>query len=304
LDEQRSLAIRLLLIQNFRSAYASAWTAGRKLLPLALRSANITDCIYCYYGLGVAALHLGRWGDALGMASEAAVLSEKAGSARFAVSMRLLQAWIAVEAQRWDEARRLSLADRALIEASGWPHALQMSLIFGGASALGRGDLDAAAADLERLQSWYARDRVLLDWYWEPQLHIYLSELALRLKDLERATAEAAAAQATAVATPERTWRARAHAIGAQVAIEQQAFAEADRHLRNARREIRGIEAPLASWRIEAITATLLERTAQPDSAQRARQRYERTLNRLERSMARPAPPAGGRTPSRRQQLN
>jgi hypothetical protein len=76
-------------------------------------------------------------------------------------------------------------------------------------------------------------------------------------------------------------------------------LADAARHLRNARREIRGIEAPLASWRVEAVTATLLERTAQPDSAKLARIRYERTLNRLERSIVWPepgVPPARTRT--------
>jgi DNA-binding winged helix-turn-helix (wHTH) protein len=294
-DEHRSLAIRLLLVQNLRTAYASVWTTGRRLLPLALRSGDITDCIYCYFGLSMAALHLGRWGDARDMATEGTGIAEKAGSARLAVTMRLMQAWVALEAQRWDEARVLSLADRALSESAGWPNTMQMSLLFCGAAALGRGDLDDAAADLERLNDVYARGRVLLDWFWEIQLHGYLTELALRRRDLERATAEAAAGQATAIATSERTWRARAHAIAAQVAIERQAFADADRHLRQARREIRGIDAPLASWRVEAVTATLLERTAQPDSAERARLRYERTLGRLERSMQKPpaaAPPA------------
>ena len=69
----------------------------------------------------------------------------------------------------------------------------------------------------------------------------------------------------------------------ALVAIERRAFDEASQYLRQARREIRGIDAPLASWRVEAVTATLLEKTAQPDSARRARQKYERALERLNR---------------------
>ena len=123
-----------------------------------------------------------------------------------------------------------------------------------------------------------------MDWFWGLQLHIHLAELALRRKDLERATAEALAAQEAADATAERTWRSRARVVAAQVAIERHAFGDAERYLRQARREIRGIDAPLASWRVEAVTATLLERTAHPDSARRARLRYERTLKRLERS--------------------
>ncbi len=289
-DEHRTLAIRLLFLHTTRSAYAAAWSAGRKLLPLALASGNVADCAYCYYLLGVAALHLGRWADAQAVAGEGAAVSERTGSTRFAVTLRLLQAWIALESQRFDEANRLSVADRAIAESGGWVNARQMSLLFGGASALAQGRLEDAAADLEALRDWYARERVLMDWFWESQLHSYLAELSLRRGDLERATIEAAAAQEAALASPERTWRARAQVTAALVAIERRAFDEAGQYLRQARRDIRGIHAPLVAWRIEAVTATLLDKTAQPDSARRARQKYERALERLKR----PAEPAGG----------
>ena len=288
-DEHRSLAIRLLFLHTSRSAYASAWNTGRKLLPLALASGDVADCVYCYYLLGVAAMHLGRWDDAQSVAAEGAAVCERTGSMRYAVSMRLLQAWIALEGQRVDEAHRLSTGDRPLIESGGWVNARQMSLLFGGAAALAQGRLADAAADLEYLRDWHARERIVMDWYWEAPLHTYLAELSLRRGDLERATIEASTAQEAARATPERTWRSRSHVTAALVALERRAFEEAGQYLRQARREIRGIDAPLVSWRIEAVTATLLERTAQPDSARRARQKYERALKRLHRS----AGPAG-----------
>jgi DNA-binding winged helix-turn-helix (wHTH) protein len=284
-DEQRTLAIRLLFLQTTRSAYASAWTAGRRLLPLALASGNVADCAYCYYLLGVAALHLGRWDDAQAIAAEGTVVSDRTGSTRYAATLRLLQAWIALEAQRFDDAHRLSVEDRAIAESEGWANARQMSLLFGGASALGQGRLDQAAADLECLRDWHATERILMDWYWESQLHMHLAELSLRRGDLERATIEAAAAQEAAMATPERTWRGRAHVTAAIVAIERRAFDEAGQYLRQARREIRGINAPLVAWRIEAVTATLLDKTAQPESAQRAREKYERAIERLHGSV-------------------
>jgi tetratricopeptide (TPR) repeat protein len=176
---------------------------------------------------------------------------------------------------------RLSLAEREQAEAQNWANARQMSLLFAGASALALGRIAEAADDLERLRDWYAHERVLMDWFWESHLHTHLAELSLRRGDLERATLEATAARETSFATPERTWRARVLVMSALVAIERAAFDEASQHLRQARREVRGISAPLVAWRIEAVTATLLEKTAQPDSARRARQKYERALERL-----------------------
>ena len=284
-DEHRSLAIRLLLVQTIRSQYAAAWTAGRKLLPAVIRGGNLSDCLVGCYLLAIAALHLGRWGDALEVAGEGAAIAERTGATRSSMSMRLLEAWIALEGQRWEDARRLSLADRSLGEGPGCKVPLQMSLLFGGAAALGMGDLGAAEADLERLRAWYAAERTALDWLWKPQLHAYLAQLAIRQGDLDRAWAESLAAQHAANRTPERTWRARVLVVGAQVATERGGFEEAERLLRQARRETRGIEAPLASWQIEAVMATLLDKTSQPDSARRARTRYERTFHRLARSL-------------------
>ncbi len=293
-DEHRTLAIRLLFVHTSRSAYSNAWTAGRRLLPQALASGNVADCAYCYYLLGVAALHLGRWDEAQALAAEGAAVSERTGSTRFAVTLRLLQAWIALEAQRFDDAYRMSREDRAIAESGGWVNARQMSLLVGGAAALALGRLSDAATDLESLRDWYARERVLMDWYWEAQLHTYLAELSLRHGDLERATIEASAAREAAMATSERTWRGRALVTSALVATERRAFDEAGRYLRQARLEVRGINAPLVTWRIEAVTATLLEKTAQPDSARRARQKYERAFERLNRpTVPTPLEPGG-----------
>src|SRR5262245_39617508 len=127
-----------------------------------------------------------------------------------------------------------------------------------------------------------------MDWFWEAPLHSSLAELSLQRGDVERATTEASAALEAAAATPERTWRSRAHVTAALVALERQAFEEARQHLRQARLEVRGSEAPLVTWRIEAVTATLLEKTAQHESASRARQKYERARKRLDPPSDRP----------------
>ncbi len=281
-DARRPLGIRLMFVQCLRSQYAQALTVGRKLLPMAVRSGSLTDSILCYESLVCAAVHVGRWADAIRFAAHGVSLAQKTGSALDAALMRLMQAWIAVETQRWDDARRLSLSGRALLRSSGWIVGQQMSHVFAGAGALGLGLLDEADEHLESLREWQARERLVLDWYWKIPLHLCLTELALRRNDLDRAAAEAALARQAADATNERTWRGRARAMQALVAMDRGECDDVERHLRNARREIRGIDAPLAAWRIDSVMLRHLERSNRVDSAHRIRARYERRLQRLD----------------------
>jgi DNA-binding winged helix-turn-helix (wHTH) protein len=291
--EKRSLTIRALFVHNMRSSYAAAWNVGRKLLAASLRSGDLADCLQNYHSASLAALHLGRWLDAHRVAGEGAALADKVGASLEAASLRLLQAWVALEAQRCDDAHRLALGDRELLETCGCIGGLQMSLALGGASSLALGRIDEASTELERLRQWQAANDLILDWFWKILLHISLAEIALAQRDPERATLEAAAAIRAADATAERTWRSRAHSTAALVAVERRFFTDAERELRLARREIRGIEAPLASWRIDAVAATLMDRTARPESARRARARYERSMRRLKSVSLAENPPVG-----------
>ena len=304
-SEKRSLTIRLLFIHIMRSAYAAVWNTGRKLLAASLRSGDLGDCLQNYHSVSVAALHLGRWLDAHRIAGVGAALADRMGASLDAASLRLQQAWVALEAQRWDEAQRLALGDRELLEACGCVGGLQMSLLVGGSSSLALGRIDEAAAQLERLRKWQSSDHLILDWFWKILLHISLAQVALAQRDPARATLEAAVAIEAADATPERTWRSRAHSVAALVAVERRFFTDAERELRLAKREIRGIDAPLAAWRIDAVSATLMERTARPESAKRARARYERSIRRLKGASAgdaipvSPDAPAFGEAPRR-----
>jgi hypothetical protein len=280
-SEKRSLMIRLLFIHIMRAAYGTAWNTGRKLLAASLRSGDLADCLQNYHSVSVAALHLGRWLDAHRIAGEGAALADRMGASLEAASLRLQQGWVALEAQRFDDAHRLAMGERDLLETCGCIGGLQMSLLVGGGASLALGRIDEAAAQLERLKKWQADDHLILDWFWKILLHISLAEVALAQRNPERASLEAAAAIRAADSTPERTWRSRAHSTAALVAVERRFFTDAERELRLAKREIRGIDAPLAAWRIDAVSATLMDRTARPESAKRARARYERSMRAL-----------------------
>ena len=84
-----------------------------KLLPLALASGNVADCAYCYYLLGVAALHLGRWDEAQtrrrrGTPRSASARAAPATPSRCACFRRGSRS----KRQRFDDAYRLSVEDR------------------------------------------------------------------------------------------------------------------------------------------------------------------------------------------------
>ena len=162
------------------------------------------------------------------IALEGAAIADRAGSIRHVgVSMRLLQAWIALEGQRWEEARRLSVAERPLIEGPGCTaNALQMS------SALRRGRRPRSGrirstplSDLERLRDWYRRDRLVLDWFWKSATAQVLRRARAAAAGISRPRpSRPRAPRKRLTRTPERTWRGRAHVIAAQVALERQRF--------------------------------------------------------------------------------
>ena len=286
--EHRTLAIRLLFLQTSRSAYANAWTAARKLLPQALASGNVADCVL----LLLLARRRGAAPRTLGRCARSAAKRERPSAigpaaTRHAVIMRLLQAWIALEEQRFEDALRLSLAERAQAEAQNWTNAQQMSLLSAGASALALGRIAEAADDLERLRDWYAprarADGLVLGstpaYAISPSCPcgaaISSARRSKRRRRVKQPSPRPRGRGAAALTSCRRSSRSNAHA-----------FDEAGQYLRQARREVRGISAPLVAWRIEAVTATLLEKTAQPDSARRARQKYERALERLRPQVA------------------
>ena len=139
-------------------------------------------------------------------------------------------------------------------------NARQMSLLFGGARRSRWADAEAAA-DLEQLRDWYARERIVMDWNREAQLHAYLGSCgsAAATSSAQRSKRRPPGRQPTP--PPSARGEAASHVVSAVVAIERRAFDEASQYLRQARREVRGIDTPLVSWRIEAVTATLLEET-------------------------------------------
>ena len=132
-DEHRSLAIRLLFLQTSRSAYASAVDRRTKTAAPRARERRRGGLRLLLLPAGrrrPASRALGRRADARGRGNG---LCERTGSTRYAVTMRMLRRGSRSKGQRFDEASRLSVADRPLVETGGWANARQMSLLFGGA---------------------------------------------------------------------------------------------------------------------------------------------------------------------------
>ena len=213
-----SLAIRLLFIQTTRRVQA-AWTAGRRLLTASVRSGTFSDTLHCCHALAIAALHLGRWGDAMEIALEGAAIADKAGSARHGDRH--------AAAAGVGRSRRPALGRSAAPQprrpasrskATKPPTRSRCHCFSAARRPSGRGSSRSRPPTSSGCASWHRRERLVVDWFWKSQLHGALAELAMRTGDLPTAAREAQRAQEAAASTPERTWRGRAHVIAAQVA--------------------------------------------------------------------------------------
>jgi hypothetical protein len=299
-EDRCTIAIGLLFFHDIRSAYAPAFRLGRRLVAASDRVGRLGHRLNSRLATSMAALHCGRLGEASDHAAAGLALADRGGNQPQAAIFRVQLAWIALEAQQWEDALELSLGDRSPLEGSAPPEAAPMSLLLAASAYASLRRLNEARTSLERLRDRYAKERVAMDWYWRIPLHLALAEVALLEHDADDARKEAAAAIAHAAATPERTWRSRAHATGARAALLAGDLAGAERELNRAHRQIAGIDAPLAGWRVEEVRAAVLERRGRFESAHRARRRAQRILNLLKVSRARNQAPKNPARTTRR----
>ncbi len=239
-----------LFLLNLRSDYDATVSTAGAIEPLLIATRDVSALASLRHSRAVALLHLGEWGDLRSALQTGQERAEKNAAPVEALLVELQLAWLELEAGAAGSA--LERCRRALPRVEEWKllNGVQMARVFAGTAALLLGARDEAASHLEWLEKRYASERLILDWFWRMPLHIALAECRLAAGDIAGARRQADAATQAANATPERTWRARARATRARVALAENDAGRALHELAAALRDINALRAPLARWRV------------------------------------------------------
>jgi hypothetical protein len=131
----------------------------------------------------------------------------------------------------------------------------RICLILRGSAKLAAGEIEGALADLFVVRDAMDRQRILLDWYWRMPLHAALTELWLRMGDLEKARDEAQRFLRASLATRERTYQALAWEANARIAMLCGDRNSAEECIGEALNIVDRWEIPVAAWRVHATAA-------------------------------------------------
>jgi len=277
---------RAAYFRCLRSDYRSGCEAAREGMALALEAGDGFDYLLCHFFLAWGLLHLGEWGETLGVLGQGIRMAERNGHRLWATLLQLEEALLHEKAFHFEAARRL--CERGLKTARDADHAHTQILgqVLLGFAHLGLDRPDLARHCLGDLADHETRGRVLMDRSWQMPLGLCLSEIGLALGDHARARDEADRVAAQSEGSGERTYRSLAGMMRARVAESEGNLPRAMEEIAAALSSIDGVEAPVAEWQVCATAARLHTAAGHQAQSEDCRSRSLRTIDRLAGSLA------------------
>lgn len=244
--------------ESLRSDYRAAGQTAEEGIEAALQAGGLVDYAIGYYFRAWALLHCGEWGEMSRLLAVAGETANRNGHLLWAGMFDLLRAWLHLQAGSFKSAQSLCRRSLERAELFSHPFSRQMGMILLGASCVELGETDSAAATLNEVRIWHSQERILMDWIWKMPLAQALTELHLCLGDAA-AIEEAERFVQVANATSERTWQGLARHAAARAALAGDDAVRGRAHIEAGLAAIKGIEAPLASWRLHGLAARVFD---------------------------------------------
>ncbi|WP_089720745.1 AAA family ATPase [Candidatus Entotheonella palauensis] len=250
---------RYAYFRSLQSAYPEACEAAEEGIHLAREAGDASEFLLCHFFLAWSLLHWGQWGEMQRVLRDGLTMAEHNGHHRWAMLLRLEEAWLYEQLGDWHKS--YALAQQVLAEANeaqlGYGQLAGTVLL--GRAALGLGQYQQALQYFDTIIRKLDAERVLMDWIWLMPLHQSLSDYWLQLGEYERARREAQWGCEMASQPGEITYLAQAWGTRAEAAMARQQWSEAERALSEALALVASTEVPLAAWRVYAAAARLAQ---------------------------------------------
>lgn len=295
IDAARRAGDRLLLGQHvarasyfqcLRTEYRTGCEAAREAMDLSLEVGDGFDYLLCHFFLAWGLLHLGQWGEMLGVLQKGIRMAERNGHQLWATLFHLQEALLYERAFDFEAARRLCEQGLKQAREADHGHSQLLSQVLLGFAYLGLERHDRARNCLTELAEPQVRGRVLMDWNWRMPLGLCLSELELAAGDRGRAREEAERVCLQAASSGERTYLSLARRMLARVYEEEGNLPRALEEISTAAAALEGFEAPMAEWQVCATAAQLHRKSGRDPNAAAFQARSARTVTLLADSLA------------------
>ncbi len=272
--------------QFLRSEYRAACVAAERGMQFAFETGDAFEYMLNQFYRALALLYLGRWGELWRLLGSGIQMAEKNAHPFWAMLFRLELAWLHLYI--FDFGRARLLCEQCRCEAWGLRYETGRIL-----SLILLGNAHAGLEEQVRAHDCFAEASALcderrrgMDWLLKMPLHHGLSGYHLARGDFEKARREGERVCQMAAQPGERTWLSLGRGILAEIALAERDDARAGRELSQALAALRGVEAPIAGWRVHAAAARLRERQGHTAKAERAWAKSAAILNQLADSLA------------------
>ncbi len=207
-----------------------------------------------------ALVYLGEWGEALREVEDTLAMFDRNAIAFWRHGARLHRAWVNLHAMDFAGVLAICKPMLPLIRESVPQTAPLKCLFMMGSAETALEDYESAREHLLAALAIMERSAVALSWLWRMPLESALTELWLARGDLRQARAQAEGLLKTALANAEHTWRALAWELNARVAMAELDLARAGACIVKGLLAMKGLEVPLARWRVHATAAEFYHR--------------------------------------------
>lgn len=251
----------------FASNYRTAWETAQEAMEIAsLLGDGYMYMVDHYFG-ALALLHLGEWGMLRDLLQRAMVVAERNGAEPGLGWYRVVIGWLHCEALDFEAAKALcEVPAGTMPEELAALNAINTSAILGQA-CLGLGDAARAIACFEAVLRTEQDGILPIHRNFFFPAYAGLSEAWLAQGELAKARDYAQQLHDFSAGAPERTYLSLSHRLFAEIALRENALAEARTHLTAALGLVEAAEVPLAAWRAYASAAKLYEQLLRPGEA-------------------------------------
>lgn len=267
--------------QCLRSDYRAACHTAEEGLQLTLEIGDVAEYLQCQFFQAWALLHLGEWGELLGLLQESLTIAEKNGHLPWVISFRFVLACLHEQAQ--DYTRVCALGEQGLQEAQEARFATGqlLSFLLLAWAHLGLEHYEQAFQYFGASLPLLEREQGSLNWPAQLLLRYRLSTYWLAQRELARARQEAERGSEIATQTGERTYLALSRRMLAEVALTQENWPQAEVEIVQALAVLEGAEVPLAAWRVYATAARVQQQLGRQAEAHAYWRRSAVVLRRL-----------------------